>query len=584
MTGDDLLSAIRRDPLDDAARLAYADWLTESGDPARGAAVAAGVFAHRLAVGDPARDRAEDESAALWAAHEAAWLPAEALGLPQVVVRRGFADTLVGTAGACLRAWPAVRERHPVRAMHWLAWDFSAPHYPDLPPPADLAGLESLTVEGALGPARLTAFLEWVAGLGLGELHLLDAISAPAITGSDDLSRLLRALSDRPPRALSVTGAGLRASAADALARSPVAPRLRSLDVSGNELGAAGASRLLTDPALAGLRHLNLEWNAVTDGGDAGPWRGEGRRDLRHLALVGNPLGPRSAASLASGPLAGSLVTLTAGDPTWNRARFDLLFRQAEWPALIDLCLRGHGPEQALAAFAEWPGLARLTALELRGFRLEGGVWGRIVEEISADRLRELWLDRSPLTAASLGRLLDSPAVANVSGLGLYLEERQTGEVRRLSDAAHVSRVRSLRLRAPNGPSRSAAVAGALARSPLFARLESLHLDLGIQSVEAVTGLLPEHPTLRELAIPAGAAMGRLARLAGLRRLCLRGDRGRDALSAAEAALEYAPPGVRLVGLDGSPRVGDGAALAERFGPGPHGPHPWWGRRERWPS
>src|SRR5690349_5412138 len=95
------LRAITSEPADDTARLVYADYLEELGEPrqvARAEFIRAQIQAHALHPNDPRRHELEHRAAELFAAHWVAWwLPVcSAVGLPTPHIPRNGLRERVG--------------------------------------------------------------------------------------------------------------------------------------------------------------------------------------------------------------------------------------------------------------------------------------------------------------------------------------------------------------------------------------------------------------------------------------------------------------------------------------------------------
>lgn len=110
-----LLAAIRAHPDDDTPRLAYADWLDESGDPARAEFVRVQVELARLPDGDPARPALEDREHDLLATHEPAWLGVPPDALTEWEWDRGFVNEVASPPEELSPLISDLLTRHPVR-------------------------------------------------------------------------------------------------------------------------------------------------------------------------------------------------------------------------------------------------------------------------------------------------------------------------------------------------------------------------------------------------------------------------------------------------------------------------------------
>jgi hypothetical protein len=187
----------------------------------------------------------------------------------------------------------------------------------------------------------------------------------------------------------------------DILARSAAAPHLRELHLSGRGcLVGAVWGALVAGPGLSGLRTLGLT---------------EARLHIDGLGeLVNSP------------HLAGlERLSLETG---WGRVPHplgaegvELLCASRHLSGLRELSLRGHrGGAAGLHALAAWPGLARLTRLDVSDFYDENPdepddmapAWAALVRSPHWGQLRELNLDGGDL--GSLEAILDSPNLATL--------------------------------------------------------------------------------------------------------------------------------------------------------------------------
>src|ERR1051325_9635906 len=93
-----LLRTIRDTPDDDTARLVYADFIEEEGDPDRAEFIRVQIAVTRTA-DDPRRRDLEDREYELLAAHEEHWLgvPRDAPGLGGLRFERGFVSDIAAT-------------------------------------------------------------------------------------------------------------------------------------------------------------------------------------------------------------------------------------------------------------------------------------------------------------------------------------------------------------------------------------------------------------------------------------------------------------------------------------------------------
>src|SRR5262245_60724010 len=116
---DYLLAAIREQPGDDLARMAYADWLEENGDPDR-----AQFIRLQLQLDQPARSPRAGELAleadGLLAGHERRWLGEWADLLVNWSFRRGLLDSVTLEPEVFLTRGAELFEDQPVREVRFV--------------------------------------------------------------------------------------------------------------------------------------------------------------------------------------------------------------------------------------------------------------------------------------------------------------------------------------------------------------------------------------------------------------------------------------------------------------------------------
>ena len=112
-----LLRTIRETPEDDTARLVYADFVEEEGDPARGAFIRTQVALANTPEGDPARRDLENREHELLAENEGRWLGVDpnSDGLIGWEFARGFLDEVAATPSFMLNEGSDLCAAHPVR-------------------------------------------------------------------------------------------------------------------------------------------------------------------------------------------------------------------------------------------------------------------------------------------------------------------------------------------------------------------------------------------------------------------------------------------------------------------------------------
>jgi uncharacterized protein (TIGR02996 family) len=314
-TREALLERVLEHPDDDAARLVFADLLSEQGDP-RGEFIALQCAA---ATGrGEAADEARSSADRLLEEHASKWVP----GVPSdrfvVHFERGFVAEVrvfnpdaLPEVGAIVRAEPVTRltflSTRLVDVAQIGAW----------PEAQRLRSLSLHLLSGmalADGEATLEAMLA-VRWLSLEALYfrsqrigdegclqlsqrgqhafpklLALGIDEDTVTAAG-IGELLNSRWASRLEKLSLSENLLGPSGAEVIATSRRLSRLASLSLAGNGLGNDGARALAQAGALRSLRSLDLRRNRITPAGLSALLDSHHLRDLEVLELTGNPLG-----------------------------------------------------------------------------------------------------------------------------------------------------------------------------------------------------------------------------------------------------------------------------------------------------
>jgi uncharacterized protein (TIGR02996 family) len=244
-------AAVLADPLADAPRLVFADWLDEHGNPRRAEFIRTQVALARLPFGDPGREPLNRRAEELRAAHGDDWL-AE---LPEEWRRRFLFER--GFPGVVRWLWPpefAKRGGELFRLVPVTGLDLKNSD------DGDDIGDEGAA---ALAACPLTARLSY---LNLYGSNIGNA-GAAALAGSPYLGNLTELLFDIGHNTNWMPGVG--DAGATAIAASPHLARLRHLDLTGHHVRDAGALALAESPHLTRLELLNLSSNCVGEVGRA---------------------------------------------------------------------------------------------------------------------------------------------------------------------------------------------------------------------------------------------------------------------------------------------------------------------------
>jgi uncharacterized protein (TIGR02996 family) len=468
-----LYAAVCSAPDDDAARLVFADWLEEHGEPHRAAYVRAGTQLHRLQADDPdaaAAFAATRVSYADWGRyHDPADVSPAVARMAELVKQR--ADN----AGKAEARWKAALGKRKSGSIFSFARGFphgvfvsNAKQYAQKQPPEEMPGYVLAVKAADAGFDALLACRNFATAGGVlvrgvssaEQVRKLGAAAGPSFrslsidfTGSDpgiltavatqpnwsgltylgldaalDGSRAeldlpaefaaaaqLRGLTELSLGLRGLTGAGL-----GHLVRLGL-PRLRWLDVHFNDVDDEGARTLAQAEGLSELRSLNLGTNRI---GDAGAEALAGCRSqlavLAALDLGGNDItDPAAAAALLAGPCFPRLVGLSLRDNRFGDLDAKMLAASGRGPTLRFLSLR-HCSLTAAAArsVATAPALAHLCCVDLAGGAL-GDDGAAAIAEAAWDRLSYLHLAQNGIGPDGVKALAAWPGMARLEYLNL---------------------------------------------------------------------------------------------------------------------------------------------------------------------
>lgn len=475
-----LLRLIRSAPGDDEARLVYADWLSDHGDPARADLIRTQVSRASLPAWDERQVSLEMTERALLAAGEAKFR-ADLPALEGVIwgrFRRGFVsraafediEALARHAAACQQAtWlDAVALRWPDLEQ----WD-TMPELPELRRLTlfgtlfDEDSVEGLAVLPALASVRELDLVAsemgedaFAAMLASPHLERLEALRIPHHTlGNIDALVDGAALPSLVELDLSVplmeeVGSGgldsepLDSEAAQRLAYWPGLAKVRSLNLSGNLIESEGLTDLLSSPYIGALKELHVQGIAESYLSFGAFLSANPALSLEVLSVRGS-ISRESARQLAQAPCLAHLRSLT---------------------------LAGYPQKGALEALAEAPWLAELRVLDLSGFEALGLL--RPLVERDPPHLHTLDLSgalrRSDERASLFEQLVSSPLSNRLLSLRLSFNQADEAMFDALAGAVGLGRLLSLGLVDRRKP-KSKAV-DKLLRSPLGARLKSFEI------------------------------------------------------------------------------------------------------------
>ncbi len=247
MTTDErtFLNAICAQPEDDTARLVFADWLAENGDPDRGEFIRCEVELSRTQPGsdDDNRRRSvllkrRDE---LFKKHKAAWLAPFSPFATAGSFVRGFVQSLEVQASTFLQhatQWFSITPLTRVKFTACRIWDPVTSTY-------------TLWTE----PLFASPFLSRLEVIDLESLHL-NATDIEWLAAHPDLSRL---------RELVLTGNNIHSEGAITLANMPQLKGLEIVDLRSNGITDTGARAIARSEHLGQLRELWISRNSIRE-------------------------------------------------------------------------------------------------------------------------------------------------------------------------------------------------------------------------------------------------------------------------------------------------------------------------------
>lgn len=442
MNHDVFLQSILDDPDDDAARLVFADWLDEHGEPQRAAFIRAQVRLASMSEDDPARPALLlDEAAYLSHAQEELFAkkrPAWLAKLPNwaakgLAYERGFPARLRLTANRFTEQAAEIMAVVPLQHVELTAVK-RAPGA--LAACEALRRLRSLTVRhdgvGTEG-ARMLAASPHVAGLTKLVLDhaQITAEATVALAGSPHLAGL---------RQLDLSGNSPYDRGAEALANSPHLTNLERLSLEFGHVGPRGVKALAGSPALGKLRELNLN-GARLDSAAESLAGSEQLAALTSLHLAHCEVWGDNVLSLLEPGGLPKLRQLRFGCPLWAPS-FWLVEPPRRLRGGLSLCLRQLTGDFAVLAdspllaacrtlevsfsdgsicqaLAGSPAAAGLVKLSLEHCRLQTADVKALAQSHDFGALRELSLAHNPLTKAALAHLLTAPFVRQLTVLDL---------------------------------------------------------------------------------------------------------------------------------------------------------------------
>jgi uncharacterized protein (TIGR02996 family) len=492
---DSLLAAIRAEPADDIARLAYADLLDEAGDADRAEFIRVQVALARTPDEDPARDELAARERELLCLHGEQW-KAALPRLPNVSwgeFTRGFIraaevhelveEDLDDQPGLSL---PDDGRIHAVVSRKALAAAFAAApidrlvlslcHGTSLRHIAealDLTPVKHLHLSGGFDAGELLA---WLASPQASHLETLDLMIHRL--SEAELRQLLASPHLGRVRSLDLSQCETGADLAGVMAAAPGLANLEALTIGwcghdeGERIGDTGLRAIASSPHLTRLRRLKLNKCRLTPAGVAALAASKNFANLTRLELYDERLGTEGAAALAGTPHLGRLTDLRLGVCDLSAAGLRALANSPHLAAVRSIDIGGNhlGDEAAAILAARW----RLTNLEMIGVQItaagaaelagsavlagllalnlsgNGGLGGEGVAALCAAPrwagLRRLVLNSCGLTAAALEALAASPGLPRLHDLDIEFNKFRDAGTAALARWPGLASVRVLEL------------------------------------------------------------------------------------------------------------------------------------------
>jgi uncharacterized protein (TIGR02996 family) len=519
MSHDAFLSSILAAPDDDTPRLVYADYLDETGDPARAEFVRVQCELAALDEADPRRPTLEDREHDLLAEHEPALLgnfrrERDVHSRPKWVFRRGFLDELQ------LLIWYIDEEifkplpfrrlrilgepysdvdepemlqsgwRSHIRELDLSGWKWSIPEYAPAFEMNDWPRLAGLDLSGVPGLSRLHELLDrspihrQLRSLAFG------GRSGPAFRWADaanetlDVPAFVDTMADAPLDDLTAFDCGLTSDGLRELLAAPFAGRLKRLDVSDNRIAPDAYRAFQFADRELRLRRLDLSGTDLAAISLEPVLQSRACEELRELEINRCGSARRNMEVVAASPFWAQATHFRAHGGTIPAFTLEPLCATAGPPALrlLDLAdnfLRTDGVR--LICDAPWAG--SLTWLALSRNYLDDESLKVIADSARFAHLRTLHLannnldqDRSEgevVTDTGVRRLADAPSLANLRVLTVSYTGVTDRSVGVLLNAPHW-RLSGIGL---GGCDLSPAAVAELAASPRLARLAWLDLS-----------------------------------------------------------------------------------------------------------
>lgn len=540
-----LIEAIRNQLDDDLARLAFADWLEETGQPERAELIRVQIQKHGLPEDDDHAVDLQARAESLQARHERDWLGVWADRLVRWRFERGFLDSVTMHPEVFLGYGEELFRQHPVREVRFVGDDgeaCGAEIVEDVITCPTFARVRALDASGSVPSAGGAWCRALVRASHLNQIEELNFSSSCRQDGVfDDVEALtelcqadhlhgLRKLGLAAPMAWVMPGDEIVAPLVGAV----FASRLETLRLAGMGITDAGLRQLINCPALRHLESLDLSWcEYLTRDGVGELLASESFPALRELGLGGE----FSPADLGRSPLLGHLKAL---DLATNTRRFARNLPFEEWRtfarsphvgglrrltllfSLIDdagaralfhtpsrlrlrsLMVMGHPQEHNSLPeiLATAPSLAGLTSFEAPGCHIDGQGVETLLTAPFVPNLRLFCVAGNPIEARGIAAITRSRlSPQRLDELHLHHCDLRPSTLRRLFRWRGLANVTKLEI---TSNALDPEVIQLLARSGCGEQLTTLQVSSGIIPVEGLRELarVPGLPRLRTISLP----------------------------------------------------------------------------------
>lgn len=253
----EFIEEIIANPQDQSARLIFADWLEEQGDP-RGEFIRIQCELSAPSDNLHRREELDNRQEQLRRVHEHEWIQPLHGRVSGWTFHCGFVESVEMTVEQFLKYEAEIRRRIPLR---YLTLQGGRSRYAEIMKPEVFQKIESLRCESVQLTRRDT---EAIASIPLLRLHTLN-LSRCRMT--DDVFAPIVALQTSRLRDMDLSLNHLRNQSTQGLVESSVFTNLERLILYGNEIRTTGARALAQTVGLQKLRFLDIGGNPIGDQG-----------------------------------------------------------------------------------------------------------------------------------------------------------------------------------------------------------------------------------------------------------------------------------------------------------------------------